>query len=97
MRSSNDCPYCRQSFKYLPLEPGIKPIKYIHSEYKLNYIHSEYKSNNIKNKNQDNQQILCTGHYLSGKNKGEQCLNYCITDSKYCRFHNKKIKLEIET
>jgi hypothetical protein len=80
--STNDCPYCRQSFGYLPLEPGMKPIKYIHLEYKRN----TKTNNNINNQKQEN---LCAGYYLSGKNKGNNCLNYSILGSTYCRFHNK--------
>ena len=35
----NMCPYCRSSGGYLPLEPGVIPIKYIHKEY------SDYANN----------------------------------------------------
>jgi hypothetical protein len=74
--NSNMCPYCRQSFGYLPLESGMKPIKNIHLEYKM----KNGKTNNISHD-------LCAGYYLSGINKGTKCLNHCIKDSKYCRFH----------
>jgi hypothetical protein len=79
--TSNDCPYCRIPFGYLPLLLGMKPIKFIHSEYTFN--------KNKLNKSSRIQKELCNGYYLSGKNKGEKCMNYCILDHKYCRFHYK--------
>lgn len=86
INSTNDCPYCRQSFGYLPLLKGMKPIKYIHSEYKKKLKIPNQDQTKIKNKNQD----VCDSYYLSGKNKGEKCNNLCINNTKFCRFHSKK-------
>ena len=32
--ATKECPYCRSSTNFLPLIPGVQPIKFIHQEYK---------------------------------------------------------------
>jgi hypothetical protein len=85
---TNECPYCRQKFDYLPLLPGIKPIKFIHSEYKTKQINEIVADDGIKNEIPDYKR--CNSIYLSGKNKGKRCNNQAVhflNNQKYCRHH----------
>ena len=73
------CPYCRSPSGYLPLHPGMLPIKNIHAEYKkdkniqINFIPGRCK------------------HILKrGPKSGNQCSLKIKYDSGYCRIHHKK-------
>ncbi len=73
------CPYCRSPSGYLPLKPGMLPIKNIHAEYKkdknvpINFIPGRCK------------------HILKrGPKAGNQCSLKIKYDSGYCRIHHKK-------
>lgn len=85
----NICPYCRGDGGYLPLRPGVIPLKNIHKEY------IEYKSTgNIEKYLVKN---VCCAILKSGKNAGSQCKKpLSKTSSKYCKRHEmvyKKINI----
>lgn len=78
--SSKQCPYCRKNSGYLPLKPGILPIKYIHEEY---------------NSKGDMPIIYIPGKckYIlkRGPNSGNQCSLGIKTKDGYCKKHQKLI------
>tara|TARA_B100000123_G_scaffold250113_1_gene208802 strand:- start:114 stop:626 length:513 start_codon:yes stop_codon:yes gene_type:complete len=72
------CPYCRCDGGYLPIKPGLKPIKNIHKEYNKEGI---YNITYIPNK--------CKFILQKGKNKGCQCSFNIKTPQGYCLRHQK--------
>ena len=76
--AAKQCPYCRITSDYLPLKPGIQPIKFIHKEYKAG--------------NNDLIQYIpgkCKYILKRGPNSGHQCSNGAKTDDGYCKKHQK--------
>lgn len=85
--SKNVCPYCRKPSGYIPLKPGVIPVKYIHKEY------NEYiKTNDIKKYLVKG---VCGAILKSGKNAGCQCKKPLDKNSDfYCTRHLKYYKCE---
>ena len=84
--ASKQCPYCRSITDYLPLIPGILPIKFIHKEYNAGG-------------NMPIQFIPGNCKYIlkRGPNSGHQCSCSIKTEEGYCKKHQnfldaKKLK-----
>lgn len=76
--SSKQCPYCRNNTGYLPLIPGIQPIKFIHEEYNPN---GDMPILYIPGK--------CKYILKRGPNSGHQCSSSIKTPDGYCKKHQK--------
>ena len=84
--ASKQCPYCRSNTLFLPLIPGIQPIKYIHQEYlpsgksKIQYIPGK-----------------CKYILKRGPKSGYQCSNCIKTEDGYCKKHFKLLESKKKT
>ena len=78
--ATKECPYCRTNTNFLPLIPGIQPIKFIHQEYKpagqsiIQYIPGK-----------------CQYMLKRGPRAGHQCACAIKTEDGYCKKHQKLI------
>jgi len=71
---NNNCPYCRSTNNYLPLVNGLKKI-----EHNIHDTLNQYNYVNIK----------CKTILKSGKNKGNECGNFCKLGYFSCNRHTK--------
>ena len=76
--ASKQCPYCRSNSDYLPLIPGILPIKFIHKEYNSS---GDMPIQFIPGK--------CKYILKRGPNSGHQCSCSIKTEDGYCKKHQK--------
>lgn len=76
--AAKECPYCRTTTNYLPLIPGIQPIKFIHQEYKPL---GKSKIQFIPGK--------CKYMLKRGPKAGHQCASDIKTEGGYCKKHQK--------
>ena len=76
--ASKQCPYCRTTSDYLPLIPGILPIKFIHKEYNSS---GDMPIQFIPGK--------CKYILKRGPNSGHQCSCSIKTEDGYCKKHQK--------
>ena len=88
LKGKRQCPYCRSDGGYLPLPPGMAPIKFIHAE----YYQSNYQIQFIPGR--------CQYILKRGKNAGQQCSFQMKCEGGLCTKHHKyflkKIKDENE-
>ena len=75
---TKECPYCRTATNFLPLIPGIQPIKFIHQEFKPL---GKSKILYIPGK--------CKYMLKRGPRAGYQCMCDIKTEEGHCKKHQK--------
>ena len=83
--ASKQCPYCRSNTPFLPLIPGIQPMKFIHQEYLPN---GKSKIQYLPGK--------CKYILKRGAKSGYQCSNCIKTEDGYCKKHFKLLESKKE-
>lgn len=84
-----ECPYCRTKGNYLPLKPGVVPLRGIHHEY--SFLRGKTLSVNIIRE----KYFLpdkCQSIILSGANKHQQCSRKISkkSETNQCVVHSRK-------